>query len=502
MDRTIQGVRFAGTRAAVQERGFAPRAVRRRLFATVLVVSDATMLVVATMFASLVRFRSLTETVTMRAGAAGTPTYLEMSAAMTVLWLMAMFAGGLYDLDRLSWGSGEFSRVVRALSLGTIGFVVVTFVAHSPDLSREWLLLAWVLSMAMVIPARAVLRLAAGALRRKTAWMRQPALIVGSNVEAADVARMLGADPSCGLVPVGCLGSSRKDKLSLDYCAPGVPRLGSAHDLVRVVREHDIDTVVLIASAFDCEVLRRMIADLRGLPVSIHLSFALSEVITRRVLVRQVSGMPLISLKGVSLSAANLRTKRLFDLVVAWGIVLAGMPLWAGLAAAIKLTSEGPVFYRQPRVGKDGQPFEMYKFRSMVADADARLTELRDANEADGPLFKMHDDPRVTPLGKWMRKFSVDEFPQLINVIKGEMSLVGPRPPLEHETREYTEHDWRRLEVVPGMTGLWQVSGRSNLTFQEMVRLDLFYIDNWSVTLDLALMARTVPSVVLGGGAY
>jgi lipopolysaccharide/colanic/teichoic acid biosynthesis glycosyltransferase len=144
----------------------------------------------------------------------------------------------------------------------------------------------------------------------------------------------------------------------------------------------------------------------------------------------------------------------------------------------------------------------MYKFRSMYADADARLAELLERNEATGPIFKMRDDPRVTPIGRWMRKLSLDEFPQLINVMKGEMSLVGPRPPLPRETEEYTAYSWRRLEVVPGMTGLWQVSGRSTLTFDEMVRLDLFYIENWSVGLDVTLLFRTIPAVILSRGAY
>jgi lipopolysaccharide/colanic/teichoic acid biosynthesis glycosyltransferase len=177
--------------------------------------------------------------------------------------------------------------------------------------------------------------------------------------------------------------------------------------------------------------------------------------------------------------------------------------VWVLLAAAIKLTSPGPVLYRQLRMGGDGKPFGMFKFRSISADAEARLAELEaaGANEATGPLFKMKDDPRVTAVGRWMRKFSIDEFPQLLNVMHGEMSLVGPRPPLPGET-DATDHHWRRMEVLPGMTGLWQVSGRSRLTFDEMIRLDLFYIENWSVGFDMGLMLRTVPAVLFARGAY
>lgn len=191
-----------------------------------------------------------------------------------------------------------------------------------------------------------------------------------------------------------------------------------------------------------------------------------------------------------------------FDLVVASAVLLVGLPVWLLVALAVKLQSPGPIFYGQTRVGRDGVRFQMLKFRSMYRDADERLAELQKHNEASGPLFKMKDDPRVTPVGKVIRKFSIDEFPQLLNVVKGEMSLVGPRPPLPHETDRYSKNDWRRLEVVPGMTGLWQVSGRSSLTFEEMVRLDLYYIENWSVALDVNLLFRTVPAMLLARGAY
>jgi exopolysaccharide biosynthesis polyprenyl glycosylphosphotransferase len=267
------------------------------------------------------------------------------------------------------------------------------------------------------------------------------------------------------------------------------------------VSEQSVDTVIIVASAFDYPVIQRMIKELRDMSVTIHLSSALSEVLSSRVLMQEVGGIPLISLKGVSLSSGRLREKRVFDVLGASLILLAIMPLFLVLAALIKLTSRGPLFYKQDRIGRDGKPFKMYKFRSMVADADRQLEALRSANEADGPLFKIRDDPRITPVGRWIRKFSLDEFPQLINVLRGEMSLVGPRPPLPGETAQYSSRDWRRLEVVPGMTGLWQVSGRCELTFSDMVRLDVFYIDNWSIGLDLSLLLRTPATVLSARGA-
>lgn len=480
---------------------FAPRAVRRRRMTSVLVASDSVMLLFAIFLATFVRFGNLNADVMAGWGFVG-PGYVQLSLGVAAALLVCMFIERLYDVDRLGWGSAEFTRIARSLAIGVVGAIVALYAMGMPYLSREWAVLVWVFGFALVASGRLLLRLVASRIVRRGGWLQRPTLVVGSNVEAAEVVRILRSDPGSGLVPVGCLASSLKDKLSFDYCAPLVPTLGTARSLAQVVTEQGIDTVVIVASAFDYEVLQRMIRELRDLPISTKISSALSDVLSTRVLIREVSGIPLILLRGVSLSPAKVATKRAFDLVIGGLIVLLGMPLWAVIALLIKVTSNGPVFYRQERIGRNGKPFQMYKFRSMTVDAEDRLSELQVANQADGPLFKIREDPRVTSLGAWMRKFSVDEFPQLINVLRGEMSLVGPRPPLEIETLQYTEWEWRRLEAAPGMTGLWQVSGRSRLTFSEMVRLDVFYIDNWSVGLDLALIARTLPAVLLARGAY
>jgi exopolysaccharide biosynthesis polyprenyl glycosylphosphotransferase len=362
-------------------------------------------------------------------------------------------------------------------------------------------LLFWVLAVVFVLLARAGVSLALVLARRRGRLLR-PTLVVGSNRESADILRILRNNVDAGLVPIGCLASSQAERLELDFCSTDVPVLGSAREIGDVVRQTGVDTVVIASSAFDHDVLARMIAELREFDVDVHVSSGLFEVLTSRVVVNEVAGFPLITVKGISLSRGNLMVKRAFDLTVALAVIVLGSPVWLAIAAAVKLTSPGPVFYGQDRIGRAGSPFKMLKFRSMYADAERRLSELSVANEATGPLFKIKDDPRVTSVGKWMRKFSLDEFPQLINVVKGEMSLVGPRPPLPQEVDRYSAHDWRRLEVTPGMTGLWQVSGRSRLTFDEMVRLDLFYIENWSVALDMTLILRTVPAVLLAKGAY
>jgi exopolysaccharide biosynthesis polyprenyl glycosylphosphotransferase len=430
-----------------------------------------------------------------------TVAFWQVAVVLVPLWIVFLAGAHLYDVDSVTWGMSVSGRVSRALSLGFVAMILITFLAKLPGLSRGWSLLTWVLAIVFVLSGRALIALAV-TWARESGRLLHPALVVGSNAEAADILRLLQADRSAGLFPIGCLTSSQADRLGLDFIAGEVPVLGTARDLLSIMAEKRIDAVVIASSAFDHDVVARMIAELRTADADVHISSGLFEVLTSRVIVTEVAGVPLITVKGISLSKGNVLAKRTFDLFVSLLVVLLGLPVWVLIAAAVKLTSRGPILYTQERIGLHGAKFGMLKFRSMYVDADARLADVLSGNEASGPLFKMKDDPRVTPVGKWLRKFSLDEFPQILNVLAGDMSLVGPRPPLPREVSSYTVHDWRRLEVVPGMTGLWQVSGRSTLTFDEMVRLDLFYIENWSVSLDITLIFRTIPAVLFARGAY
>lgn len=476
------------------------RRSRRFWTSLILVAVDALSILLAALVATWLRFGSLQAIVAFESPDAHIE-FWQLAVVVVPLWVSFLGLAGLYDLDRVSWGVSETGRIARALSLGVVALILVTYVTKMPGLSRGWTLLLWVLSIVFVLSARAVFSVVLLLLRRKGIGV-MPTLVVGSNSESSDIIRVLRANPGAGLVPVGCLASSHVERLDLDFCSDDVPVLGTAREIRQCVSASGSESVIIASSAFDHDVLARMVAELRDEDVDVHVSSGLFEVLTSRVLVSEIAGVPLITIKGISLSRENMLVKRAFDIIIASLVVVIGLPIWLAIAGAIKFSSRGPVFYSQTRVGREGVHFEMMKFRSMYADADKRLAELSKMNEASGPLFKMKDDPRVTPVGKWLRKFSIDEFPQLINVLKGEMSLVGPRPPLPHEVARYSNNDWRRLEVVPGMTGLWQVSGRSGLTFDEMVRLDLFYIENWSVGLDLTLLFRTVPAVLLAKGAY
>lgn len=478
---------------------FLTRPRRQSRAVAALVAADAAALLF-TAIAAMYWHIGFTESASTAAYAQVMPHGL-LSVVYILMTALVMGSFRLYDVDGLGWGSGEFTRVGRAAILGSTLSVIVMLLLNLPAPDRVWILIVALLGFVSLVTGRLFVRLIQSKTSRGRRLTERSTLVVGSNIEAAEVVRLLNARRESGLIPVGCLRSSLMDQLSFDYCAPLVPTLGNARELRDTVVNQGIDTVIIVASAFDYEVIKRMIKELRGVPVGIHISSALSEVLSSRVIMRDVGGVPLISLRGISFSPRKLRLKRAFDSLIAGAIILVGMPLWLTVAGLIKATSPGSVFYKQERIGRDGVPFMMYKFRSMVADADRRLEEVQDLNEADGPIFKIQHDPRVTKVGVWIRKFSIDEFPQLINVLNGEMSLVGPRPPLPRETVEYSPHDWRRLEVPPGMTGLWQVSGRSELSFREMVRLDCFYIDNWSLRMDVSLLVRTVPAVVLARGS-
>lgn len=282
-----------------------------------------------------------------------------------------------------------------------------------------------------------------------------------------------------------------------------MPHLGVVEDTRRLCDEVGADTVLVARGGYSSSAdLRRIAWDLEGSDIDLVVVPSLTDVAGPRIHMRPVAGLPLLHVEGPQTDEAGGLGKRLFDLVGAVvGITLIS-PLLLVLAILVKLEDGGPVLFRQQRVGRGGEVFGMMKFRSMVPDAEKKLAEIRHLNESDGVLFKVKDDPRITRIGRFIRRYSLDELPQLFNVVKGEMSLVGPRPPLPAEVRAYEQDVHRRLLVRPGMTGLWQVSGRSSLTWNETVRLDLYYVDNWSMLTDLVIIAKTVKAVVGKHGAY
>jgi exopolysaccharide biosynthesis polyprenyl glycosylphosphotransferase len=280
----------------------------------------------------------------------------------------------------------------------------------------------------------------------------------------------------------------------------GVPVLGTVSDAVQVAADGVFDVVIVTGSELSGQALRRLSWALQRTSAELVVAPGIVEVFGPRVTLEPTAGLSLIHVNAAESRRSRIITKRAFDTAFALGALLLLAPVMAVIAVAVKVTSPGPVLFRQTRVGKEGREFTMLKFRTMVVDAEAKLAELRAANQADGPLFKMDRDPRITRVGHFLRKHSLDELPQLLNVVRGEMALVGPRPPLPYEVAQYRESARRRLLVKPGLTGLWQISGRADLAWEEAVKLDLRYVENWSIAFDLMILWRTLYVVVSGHG--
>jgi exopolysaccharide biosynthesis polyprenyl glycosylphosphotransferase len=283
-----------------------------------------------------------------------------------------------------------------------------------------------------------------------------------------------------------------------------VPVHGGLADVMPAVRQSDADTVAVLACPeMNGVELRKLAWELEKTDTDLCLAPALLDVAGPRTSIRSAAGLPLLYMDHADLTGARQAFKSLFDRAAAASALLLLSPVFVAVALAVKLGDRGPVFFRQVRVGRNGRPFHVWKFRTMVTDAEKRLAELQEQNECgDGVLFKIKDDPRITKVGSLLRRTSLDELPQLINVLVGQMSLVGPRPALPEEASRYGDYVRRRLAVRPGITGLWQVSGRSDLPWEEAVRLDLRYVENWSFALDLQIMWKTLSAVTHGDGAY
>jgi exopolysaccharide biosynthesis polyprenyl glycosylphosphotransferase len=329
----------------------------------------------------------------------------------------------------------------------------------------------------------------------RVAGVRRRALLVGRSENLTHLHRSLGESRSG--IEYEFLGAVAPAQTGVD-----LPVLGGVDELPRIVGGREVDELIVTDSDFDEDELLQIVDAAHRYGVKVRVAPKTTELLTQRADYIPGQGVPLFELRPPVLAGTDWLTKRAFDLVVSTAVVVLGLPVWIVIAAAIRLTSRGPVFYRDRRIGLGEREFGMLKFRTMYRDAHERQRELEGRNEAGGALFKIRDDPRVTPVGRILRRLSIDEIPQVLNVLWGEMSLVGPRP---LPVRDYALlEDWqrRRYLVLPGMTGLWQISGRSSLTFDDLVRLDFYYLENWSIWLDITILAKTVPAVLSSRGAY
>ena len=419
-------------------------------------------------------------------------SYLVVSSVLPLAWVAAVALSKGYDPRFYGAGPDEFRSLMRA-GVGLTAAVAMTSYVTKAEIARGFVVLAIPVMVVAALLLRYALRKDLHRHRVRGRCMHR-VLVVGRSGPAATLCEHLESRPTDGYrVVATCRPRDESGEVE-------------ALDEPDILAAADRHAVEVVAIATDPELagqsLRRLSWALEQRGIELIVSPGIIEVAGPRISVRPVAGLSLLHLERPSVSGGPHLMKAVFDRVVALGIVVVLAPLLIGLALAVKLSSSGPVLFRQQRVGRAGVEFTMLKFRSMYVDAEARLSDLYALSDGNGVIFKMRNDPRMTPLGRWIRRFSLDELPQLFNVLRGDMSLVGPRPPLAEEVALYAADDSRRMLVKPGMTGLWQVSGRSDLSWDESVRLDLRYVDNWSMTLDLLILWKTVRAVFYGAGAY
>jgi len=426
--------------------------------------------------------------------------YLLLSALLPLAFIVALAANRAYERRYLFVGTAEYERVLRAGFTLTAATAVLAYGFNIP-LARGYVVAALPLATLACLATRFLLRARLHRSRSRGLCMRR-VIVAGHAQAVAQMATRLRREHYHGLEVIGGCLPPAVDGLA---AIPGadLPVFGCFDAIGDAVAATGADTVIVLSCPeLDGVSLRRLAWRLEGDDVDLIVASSLVDVGGDRTTIRPVDGLPLLHVEHPTLGGARRVVKTVFDRVGAAALLLAFAPLLGLVAAAIKLNSPGPVLFRQIRVGRGGREFTILKFRSMVVDAPARLVELRQRNDGDGVLFKMREDPRVTRVGRWLRRFSLDELPQLFNVLFGQMSLVGPRPPLPEEVAAYPDDLRRRLVVRPGLTGLWQVSGRANLPWEEAVRLDLRYVENWTLSLDLVILLRTVRAVVRSSGAY
>ncbi len=425
--------------------------------------------------------------------------YLLLSVLLAAAWLLMLSLLGTRDRRTVGFGAEEYKQVLSA-SFRLFGAVAIAAFVLNAHIGRGYVAVVFPVGTAALLASRWLWRQWLQ-LQRLQGKCQSRMLVVGEAGHAADLVRALLRDPHRTYDVVGvCLSRGVRDA-ALDELP--VPILGDASMSLSFARGSGADVIAVTSSEdMRSHTLRRLAWSLEGTGIDLVVAPSLIDVAGPRVHVRPVAGLPLLHLEEPRLEGAARVTKRVFDIVLSTVAVTLLSPVLLLCALLVKATSPGPALFRQQRVGVGGTPFRIVKFRTMHADAEKRLSEVLNAAGGVRPLYKLRDDPRITPLGKVFRKYSLDELPQLLNVIRGQMSIVGPRPQIQEEVAQYAEDHHRRLLVKPGITGLWQVSGRSELSWEDSVRLDLYYVENWSLTADLVIILKTVRTVVTPSGAY
>lgn len=431
-------------------------------------------------------------------------TYLEISLSIAIVWMATLSINHARSPRIIGSGAEEYRRVWLA-TVSVFGGIAIASMLFKLEVARGYLMIALPVGLVLLFLGRWIARRMIVRARKTFGRCITRLLVVGSPRTVRDLTVALSREPWSGYDIVGaCVpGPVTRDHIAV----PGIgniPVYGDQSQVAQAVIATGSQAVAVAATeSFHGKGLRDLSWELEQFDIDLLVSPGVIDVVGPRLHMRPVAGLPLIHIEKPQYHGAKKFQKRAFDVCFSGLALLCGLPVLLLIALGVKLTSRGPVFYRQERIGIDGEPFEMFKFRTMIVGADAMLDDLVAHNESKGGvLFKMKNDPRVTFIGRFLRKYSLDELPQFFNVFKGDMSVVGPRPPLETEVARYDDDAMRRLLVRPGITGLWQVSGRSDLAWEDAVRLDLFYVENWSMMADLLIAFKTLRIVLRPSGAY
>jgi exopolysaccharide biosynthesis polyprenyl glycosylphosphotransferase len=473
--------------------------IPQQRFRRCLLLSDFVTVALAVLVAQTVRFGELSTETVLRYSSLN---YLTVSAVIVVIWMAALAITSSRSTRLFGNGLEETRRVVVA-TLSVFGVLAVVSMLFKLEIARGYLAIALPVGLLGLLLSRWVARKYVIRSRMQGRFVNK-VLAVGNPASVQQLAESFERHPADGLRLVGTCGPGLQVRQGLRV-ADGkvVPVIHSDSDIPEAVQRCGADTVVLTSGHLSPDEIRDLSWQLEKLDVDLVLAPGMVDVAAPRLRVCLAAGQPLIHVEKPRYHGAKRFQKRAFDVVFSLIAIVAASPVMVLAALAIKLTDRGPVFYLSERVGLDGQSFRMVKFRTMVVDADKKLAELAHLNEVEGGvLFKMREDPRITRIGKLLRKYSIDELPQFFNVLGGTMSVVGPRPPLPREADAYDLRTRRRLLVRPGITGLWQVSGRSDLSWEESVRLDLSYVENWSMVSDLVIALSTAKAVFTHSGAY
>jgi exopolysaccharide biosynthesis polyprenyl glycosylphosphotransferase len=483
--RAATGEELSSAEPVDISRSVAPSTLRQRL---VLADSVTVALGIALAFAWQALVRNEAELGNQR-------VHLILAFVTFPAWIVAFSLNKLYQARAVERPTEEIRRIING-SLLSVGVMVgLSFALQFKALSRLWILSVLVFVPLLMVVERTVARRMFTKMRRGGEICR-PILIVGTDADAIGLLHAAQRSPHLGYRVVGFVGS---DDIGV---RGGATVLGGIDETLAILEATGATGVLISLTSVDSEVVNKLTRELTDAGYHVALSSGLRDIDVVRFRAQDLGGRTLIYVEQIQRGGWHAIAKRAFDIVVAITALILSLPITVVAAIAVKRSSPGPVIFAQERVGLDGRPFRIYKFRTMVVDAEARKAALASVNEADGPMFKMANDPRVTRVGAFLRKLSIDEIPQFVNVLRGEMSVVGPRPALPNEVEEWTEDVHERLRVPPGITGMWQVSGRSETTFDEYKRLDLYYVDNWSLAHDLRIVLRTFSVVLARRGAH